>query len=255
MDKAVYKYVIFGLRPNYRAVIYIVATIFLSQLCDLSTNSKSYFANQNNALNLYFVKFSWGWTLLILGSCSIITVFKCKTNMKTTAIELIKILARLAIATLVWYCGTGLFLTIEEHTGVCGIPKYHDKVSCKKNGFFWNGFDISGHCFLLVWCNLVITEEVHKLFECKNVKGSNLNSFDTFEKTINDIQSNIVTLIFRSLSCLIVLWDLMIISTNIFFHTALEKLLGTLIAIIFWIFTYKLIYRHVHKQVIKYIEI
>ena len=28
---------------------------------------------------------------------------KCKTNMKTTAIALIKILARLAIATLVWF--------------------------------------------------------------------------------------------------------------------------------------------------------
>ena len=50
------KIVIFGLKPTQRAVIYLVATCFLSMFCDYSTTSKSYFAHQNNVLNIYFVK-------------------------------------------------------------------------------------------------------------------------------------------------------------------------------------------------------
>ena len=67
------KIVIFGLKPTQRAVIYLVATCFLSMFCDYSTTSNSYFARQNNVLNIYFVKLSWGWTLVSLGTFVLIT--------------------------------------------------------------------------------------------------------------------------------------------------------------------------------------
>jgi hypothetical protein len=36
---------------------------------------------------------------------------------------------------------------------------YETKRGCLKAGHFWNGFDISGHVFILIYSSLVLIEE------------------------------------------------------------------------------------------------
>ena len=256
MSQKIIQNVIFGLPPKHRALIYILTSVFLSQLCDVSNNSESYFAQQGNVLNIYLVKFSWGWTLFMLGSHLFANVMKMNETNNDPFANLkgfVKISARLLIATMVWYYGTGLFLVVEESTGTCGIPKYVDKKSCKDKGFLWKGFDISGHCFLLVWCNLVIIEESRNFIERKNTTTIDLQSGTGDAQPITCNNSSYGRLPFYCLTFITLIWDLMIICTNMFFHTTLEKIIGTTIAVTSWLVLYQIIYKKfLHILDIKY---
>ena len=56
-------------------------------------------------------------------------------------------------------------LPLPSPSGSCYEGEFiKDKSSCRNSGYVWLGFDISGHCFLLVFSNLVILEEV-KVFK------------------------------------------------------------------------------------------
>lgn len=68
-------------------------------------------------------------------------------------------ISRLVFATMVWFSITSLFNSIEAKTGMCEVTKYHRREACITNGHLWRGFDLSGHCFLLIFCNLVMHEE------------------------------------------------------------------------------------------------
>ena len=244
MYHSIAKQVICGIFPNNRAMIYVIATIFLSTFCDFSKSSNSYFAQQNNVFNVYFVKFSWGWTLISLGGYLFVVSLKRMqddSDQRKQIKRSLKILARLAIGTAVWYYGTHAFLFVEEQTGVCGVPKYLDKNSCKRNGFFWNGFDISGHCFLLVWCNLVITEEIQALYSKNNVGMKQLSDKMTCE--VERKKYSRINMMFFFISILTVIWDVMITCTNMYFHTTSEKFLGTTIAVLFWAVLYQCVYK------------
>ena len=39
------------------------------------------------------------------------------------------------------------------------VARYHRREACIAGGHLWRGFDLSGHCFLLIFCNLVMHEE------------------------------------------------------------------------------------------------
>ncbi|OCT60103.1 hypothetical protein XELAEV_18046123mg [Xenopus laevis] len=133
-----------------------------SLLKELSPLPDSYWNNRRNVLNVYFVKFSWGWTLWLL------LPFIALTNYKLTR-SITKVLRRLStllVGTLIWYLCTNLFLYIEHITGSCFEsealldPREHqDRRECQLHGGFWSCFDISGHCFLLSYCILIILEE------------------------------------------------------------------------------------------------
>jgi len=243
MYHTIAKQIMFGLLPYQRAMIYVIATLCLSSFYDHSKTSNSYFAQQNNLFNIYFVKFSWGWTLISLGVYLLVKSLITSPNSAfvTDQIKIsLKMLMRLLIGTAVWYYGTNAFLIVEDQTGVCGVPKYLDKSSCRRNGFFWNGFDISGHCFLLVWCNLVITEEVQASYS-KNIPEWHAHKEKNLE--VDDNKFSKIDILFCFLSFLTVMWDVMITCTNMFFHTTCEKFLGTAIAVLCWAFLYNFIYK------------
>ena len=63
-------------------------------------------------------------------------------------------LARLVVASAVWLGVTSLFATIEAKTGLCEVTRFRGRDSCTAAGHLWRGFDLSGHCFLLIFCNL-----------------------------------------------------------------------------------------------------
>ena len=229
---------------------------------------------------------------------------------------------RLVIATSVWYGFTGLFLIIEDNSGVCNATKFLNKAECKDGGFRWKGLDISGHCFLLVWCNLIILEEAkcylgwerikdilrneeHKRLSveipdasdeqgigchncamhaywfrmetqlskcsmlsifpwrtvCNSVttmcalhnswltppEGSTVLSRLSPEEFLH-LRANyrkhtiIVRVLFCALSFLLLLWDIMIVCTVMYFHMMIEKVIATSLAVIAWFILYRGLY-------------
>ena len=128
----------------------------MSVIGDFGKEGSNYFAQRDNFFNIFFVKWSWGWTLMVVGPFLAVTGLTTACGQKQ---QLRAQVVRLAIATGIWYLGTSLFLTIEDNTGFCNVSKHLSKKSCTKNGFRWKGFDISGHVFLLTFASLFILEE------------------------------------------------------------------------------------------------
>ena len=117
---------------------------------------RSYFANSDNFINQWFVKCGWFWTGILLSSF----IYFTSNTYGCGRMNIVKNnLSRLAIASAVWFSMTSLFNAIEAKTGMCEYTQYRRKDICINNGHLWRGFDLSGHCFLLIFCNLVMHEE------------------------------------------------------------------------------------------------
>ena len=154
--------------PGTRAICYLFVVGLVSNTLyqDVSEN---FFSNIKNPINQYFVKYAWGWTLFPLSALlSLSTISRHRTLINGNSV---KSWLRLALCTAVWYCfAQSLFPYVEESTGVCEVSELRTKRSCIRAGYIWRGFDISGHCFLLTWNNLVIIEETLALKKKNNKK-------------------------------------------------------------------------------------
>ena len=226
--------------------LYICTLILGSFLKDFNViNQKAYFASKHNLFNAYFVKFGWAWTLVVC------VPFVFMTSVVYTGFNKIYVrnnLARLLVATIIWFVFTKLFDMIDAKTGVCMVATLKSKYECKSNKHEWiNGFDISGHTFILMHALFLMLEEV-KVF----------NKWDELRKKLNEIARrdeftpsterafywfNILTpyikINFFLMACLALLWEIMLLSTFLYFHTILHKLLAAFFAIILWFITYK----------------
>eukprot|EP00079_Xenopus_tropicalis_P030724 XP_012826930.1 PREDICTED: fat storage-inducing transmembrane protein 2 isoform X1 [Xenopus tropicalis] len=198
-----------------------------SLLKELSPLPDSYWNNKRNVLNVYFVKFSWGWTLWLL------LPFIALTNYKLTrsTTKVLRRLSSLLVSTLIWYLCTNLFLYIENITGSCyeseamSDPKEHqDRRECRLHSGYWHGFDISGHCFLLSYCILLILEETSII--------SNIR----FERHWHRMAINAQ---FAALSILVIIWVWMFLCTAVYFHNIFQKVIGTAFGILAWYITYR----------------
>ena len=220
--------------PSSKAAIYWLLVVFGSFIHDFIPLPQSYFSNKRNVFNVYFVKFSWGWTL------SLLIVFVGLTSSIYTSCNLVlmaKHYGRLLVATFSWYFWVNLFLYIEDLTGVCeGDEKFTTRRSCKTQGFHWNGFDISGHAFLLIHCCLVIGEEIQlmKHWE-KFITGTNKAS----GRQEHAMLTPFVRLAFLCIVILQLLWEFMLVCTAVYFHSVYQKVLGAAVAIFTWRVTYR----------------
>jgi len=174
-------------------------------------------------------------------------------------------LSRLAFASIVWFSLTSLFNTIEAKTGMCEITKYHRKESCQSNGHLWRGFDISGHCFLLIFCNLVMHEEGKAYLGWEKIKdflrneehrrvSDDISRPDTpLSKLKNEefrhlraeypMRTPLVRLLFCLMAALMILWDFMLLITVLYFHMMIEKVMASGAAVLAWFGLYKFIYK------------
>ncbi|XP_019640244.1 PREDICTED: fat storage-inducing transmembrane protein 2-like [Branchiostoma belcheri] len=246
--------------PHKRIVVYWFVLIPLSIVHDLIPLPESYFSNKGNVLNQHFVKLSWAWTLLVT------TVFIALTSYVytlTNTSAVFKHLSRLLVGTGIWFVFTSIFDAVLHYTGSCTDPDYTDKRTCVKAGFTWNGFDISGHAFLLSFCALLITSELSVLktwdrlqeaLEEKNKeRGGSKKKRGT--KSRNEILTQpqddretslelyyrltpIVSVLFGVLSALTFLWEFMLLTTAIYFHTISHKLVGLACGTVSWYLTY-----------------
>lgn len=132
-----------------------------SVLCDAGFPlPKGYFSDKENLFNQYFVKVGWGWTFMLTSAYIYLTSsVYCAGDRQRVFGHLLRML----VATAIWFTCTNLFVYVESKTGVCSAAKVTSRTSCLRKGHQWIGFDISGHTFLLIFCNLLISEELRTL--------------------------------------------------------------------------------------------
>ncbi|KAH9632457.1 hypothetical protein HF086_014541 [Spodoptera exigua] len=173
-------------------------------------------------------------------------------------------LSRLLVATVFWYTWTTVFNMIETNYGRCNTKLYDNKIMCLKNGHFWNGFDISGHCFILIYSSLVMIEEAKAINGWERIKDyirdeKYARSIDDKSASINPLKNitsdelsalkvsyenytPYVRAFLIGIALLQLLWDVMLVSTILYYHIMVEKFISGVIAILTWFVTYRVWY-------------
>lgn len=243
--------------------IYLASLFVVSLLADVLPFPKTYFARKDNIFNVYFVKIAWGWTLIMSVPFVVLTssTYCCGRRDK-----ILKHLLRILIATFSWFLWVRFFSYIESTVGRCNAKgeKYQTKSVCLEKGLFWQGFDISGHVFILIYSSLVLIEEARAIIgwdgiedmlrneeyaRASNIKETsnnplrNLNSEDLEVLKLNyQRYSPFVRGLFIGMTALLILWDVMLVSTMLYFHSMVEKFISGCIAILMWFVTYNVWY-------------
>nr|XP_057907701.1 acyl-coenzyme A diphosphatase FITM2 [Doryrhamphus excisus] len=215
--------------------MFLLISVVGSILKELQVIPQTYFSSSRNVLNVYFVKVSWGWTLLLLTPFLLLS----NTAFSRNAVFLARRLLSLAVATTVWYVCTETFFYIEDVTGSCFktdsmdivSQEFTTKATCRRAGFHWHGYDISGHSFILTYSALFIVEETAPMASLRT------GSLSTLPRIV-------LNLLYVSLNLIVIIWLWMFICTSVYFHDLSHKVLGTVCGLLAWYLTYRLWYLH-----------
>lgn len=243
---------------NLKVALYLGALFLVSLIGDFTPYPKTYFARSDNLFNVYFVKMGWAWTLAFCVPYIVLTsrVLNCGDTKRVLAEHLPRIL----IATGFWFVWTKAFNVVESAYGRCNVRGFDSKVGCLKAGHFWNGFDISGHAFILMYASLVLIEEARPIVGWEAIKEHlrneehnrltkessttnplrNLSDLELAQvKAFYEKYTPIIRLLFVGMTALQLLWDVMLVCTMLYYHKMIEKVLSGIIAILTWFFTYR----------------
>lgn len=247
---------------NLKVALYLGSLFLISLIGDFIPFPKTYFARSDNLFNVYFVKVGWGWTLMMMVPFVVMTSYTlCCGDMK----KLLRHHApRIAIATFFWFFWTKVFNVIETSYGKCTAKGFSTKSSCLRAGHLWNGFDISGHAFILIHSSLVLIEEARPIIKWETIKEHLRNELHDRAisepsstnplRNLNDDQMRnlkflyerltpIIRTLFIGMAVLQLLWDIMLVGTMLYYHRMIEKFISGIIAIFTWYFTYRFWYR------------
>ncbi|XP_067856645.1 acyl-coenzyme A diphosphatase FITM2 [Heptranchias perlo] len=220
---------------RYLALLLGLITLGGSVLKATQPLAESYFSNRRNVLNVYFVKFSWGWTVGLL----LPFIFTSNYFVQRDVLFAVRRLTSCVVGTAVWFLSTRIFHVIENFTGECYesqnmtiLHEFENLHACKKQGHLWLGFDISGHCFLLSYCALMIIEEIAVMNELHKV-----------EQKPGKATATIIKSLFIALNALLLLWVWMFFCTAVYFHDMPHKFIGTIFGISPWYGTYRFWYK------------
>lgn len=188
---------------NTRIPIY--CTLIL--LCSMISAPDDYRVDKRNILNQWFVKMGWFWTTILVLPLLLLNVKEDDKKSVSSAIF------RFILSTVLWFLSVNLFQMFDNATG----------------------FDISGHTFLLIFSNLVITSELRlsKSLERTTSNGS-IGEVDVFQQSSKFIK--------LSLFVLTILWDFMLFQTALYYHTMIQKAIAAFWAIGSWYIMHVLFY-------------
>lgn len=251
------KFIFFDI--NLKVALYLGSLFLVSLIGDFSPYPKTYFARSDNFFNLYFVKWGWAWTLALSIPYIVLTSFTLCCGNRGKLIR--EHVPRILIATFFWFAWTKAFNYIETVYGRCNNKsvEFNSKIACLKGGHFWNGFDISGHAFILIYSSLVLIEEAKPINGWENIKEhmrneehnravreESLNPLRNLEdnelkvvKTMYEKYTPHIRILFISMTALQLLWDVMLVSTMLYYHSMIEKFLSGVFAILTWFVTYR----------------
>ncbi|KAI8922981.1 inositol phospholipid synthesis and fat-storage-inducing TM-domain-containing protein [Entophlyctis helioformis] len=258
-----------------------VATVLLGTLAQAAALvPPSVFADKANPLNVVFAKFAWGWTSALLVPFMLLSASTSTSTSATSSLSAATSsagprpshhsprslaiaalpFARWAAATLYWLLltqwafGNPLLDRIFLSTGDCRLAASGSAVAarsirdCKRQGGRLTGFDVSGHCFLLIHATLIIVEELRPFFASY---AASLHSPSHPHHSHSPHQQShlqpappgvkrtaTLAILAALLSALALLWYTMLLATSLYFHSLPEKLSGTAIAIAYWAAVY-----------------
>ena len=231
--------------------IYVIGVFVASVIADLFVVPQMYLSSRNNLLNRLFVRFGWGWILLLLGSLISLTVYvSTGTQMKAVRQHLL----RLIVTTFWWYSCTSLFAYIEQSTGICTQVSLDTKQKCRRAGKMWLAFDISGHVFVLTYGLLTIIEECRVMKDWKRlrdvldkedmqqIRKLNPDEIDRAREAYNNL-TPYINLNFILLAMITLIYEFMLIISSVYrFHSLTEKVAASIIAVVCWFLTYQVIF-------------
>lgn len=229
---------------QFKLIVYFLLVLVGSFLKYLGWAPASYFSLKTNIFNVYFAKLGWGWTIGLLLPFVYLNLLRTHTQQQIFKYHL----TRFVVATGIWYLVTNFFIFLEAQTGACRQEGSTDlsKRLCLKSGYKWaEGHDISGHTFLFIYALLIINEEVKSYDQAwRNSKkdGANKPSGDASGAANYSWTSPVIFLFYIALAILTVIWELMLLSTALYFHHTWHKLEAVAIAIVSWGLTYHLWY-------------
>ncbi|XP_056649068.1 acyl-coenzyme A diphosphatase FITM2 [Diorhabda sublineata] len=247
---------------NLKVGIYLSCLFVISLIADVLMIPKTYLSRSDNVLNKVFVKFAWGWNLTLIVPFIILTsvTYCCGNKQKILKNHMPRIL----IATFFWWFWTSLFNFVEASLGRCANKDFDSKILCLREGHVWNGFDLSGHSFILIYGSLFLIEETRCIVNWDAIKDyirleeyqrqtrdsngkpnplRNLTDSELKEvKTNYEKFTPYIRLLFVLVAVIQILWDVMLISTMLYYHIMIEKFLGGAFAILTWFFTYRVWY-------------
>lgn len=225
--------------PKKKAVLFLGFVTLLSVIGSFITFDESiYIIQKHSVLNQYGVKLGWMWTCFIVGP---FIWFTSRAHYRDRDKSLIDIL-RLAVATACWYFSVMQFHRIMQWTSRCDIGFRYSREQCKEKGGVWiPGFDISGHCFILVYSMLVMSEEANAFREWNLVihrdDDSGLVLREKQERRVKFAQYFIVLMLLLN-----VVWINQLAISVLYYHILVDKVAGALIAIFCWYVTYHILY-------------
>lgn len=230
-------------------ILCVLLTGSILQNVELTPRS-SFFRDEENFINIYLVKWSWGWTLLCIAPVVVMaSVLYTGANM----VAVLRHCARLGVSHVLWFSLTSLFNSVNKRIGECSDQQFSNRGVCLRHGAEWDGLDISGHVFLLTYCILVITEEVscvgaklwHKYGELLASEKSRMTkeSRTSILLEVYAYASFLIPVLRLIATLEMFVWFIMVISTSCnFFHTFAEKIIGFGVSILSWFVTYKVWY-------------
>lgn len=244
-----------------RVAVYCACLFLISLIGDVMPVPKSYFSRSDNMLNQCFVKFGWGWTMVVTFPFLVLTSYTICCGRRD---KVLKHLVRLVVATASWFIWTKLFDYVEVHFGKCSVKGEYSKQQCLSIGQYWYSFHISGHAFILVYSSLILIEEARAIVGWERIRDLIRDEYHT-RSTSDDSRAvatssplgglsetefiilkscyerftPIVRTLFILMTCFSMLWDFMLIFTMLYFHSMVEKLLAGVIAIFIWFVTYR----------------
>lgn len=163
-------------------------------------------------------------------------------------------LLRLGFGTAWWFLCVKLFDIIQGSFGICVSDYNLDYNECETSGNRWIPFDVSGHAFLLVHCLLIISEEV----KCINgwerideiIRKESTNPISRFSedklaqlKTLYEENTPRIRCMIVVLTLLSLIWEVMLLSTIVYFHNLAQKLVGACFAALGWFISYRFWYK------------
>ncbi|CAJ0593576.1 unnamed protein product [Cylicocyclus nassatus] len=225
--------------PRRKALACLAFVSLLSMIGSFITLDDSYYLVQKHSiLNQYGVKLGWMWTCFAVGP---FIWFASRAHHRDKDKSVIDIL-RLAVATGVWYISVGLFHRITEWTSRCDLSVRYSRMLCKEKGGVWiPGFDVSGHCFLLIYSMLVMAEEANAFREWHQVAhrddDAGLLMREKQERRTRLAQYFIVAMLILN-----IIWIKQLIISILYYHIMIDKVVGALVAIFWWYLTYHVLY-------------
>lgn len=218
----------------YLAFVTILS--FIETRVELDTTY--YLVQKQSVLNQYGVKMGWFWTLVIVGP---FIWFTSRAHNRRDRDQPVVDICRLGVATACWWLSVQAFHKVYAATSFCDKGLRLTRAQCSEKEGVWNpGYDISGHCFLMIYSILIITEEAVAYRNYQQVTDA-VHQMDG-DRDEHDRLTRLIQYFFVAMLVLHAFWFKQIIISVLYYHMFVEEIAGALVAVGCWFLTYRIIY-------------